>query len=79
MKHKICIFNDRARPMRIQIQNYEIQDTFEVIDPRTHKFVEVTTTDDMVPYLKVWESGQTSLSAIDPSFFKQEGDSDEEV
>lgn len=65
MKHTICIFNDRNKPMGVTVQNHMLDDGYVLIEPQSYKFIEIHTKGEQVLFLKVWETGQTLLSGID--------------
>jgi len=66
MKTKMCIFNDRAIYMQLQIQDSDNSNRYQSILPATHAVVELNIEEGQIPYLKVWESGQALISSIDP-------------
>jgi len=63
---KLCLFNDRKKVMSVQVQNQDGVSTFQLLAPQTTKLLEIDLKEGDIPFIKVWETGQTLIGGINP-------------
>lgn len=63
---KIYLLNDRTKPMHVYIDNLYPESNVSTIPAASGDWVEVAIPKDKELFIKIWETGVTLVSYVDP-------------